>query len=121
MSNNSNTSKNPVPKNFQGQVITNKRGSSKKPSDEINVLSAVGDGAIGSTKQKYVPKPAKERVVADSSEKVAIHSTKNVYWPGVGKVLKGYNIVKSEQAERWLSKEHIREATPEEVAREFGL
>lgn len=56
----------------------------------------------------------------DEKETVAIHSTKNVSWPGVGKILKGYNIVTKADAEKWLKRDHIRSATPEEVARSFG-
>jgi uncharacterized protein (UPF0332 family) len=32
----------------------------------------------------------------------------------------GYNIVEKDAAEKWLTRSHIRTATPEEVAREFG-
>jgi hypothetical protein len=38
----------------------------------------------------------------------------------VGKVYRGYNIVTKEQADKWLTRDHIRLATPEEVAQEFG-
>jgi hypothetical protein len=51
---------------------------------------------------------------------VAIHSTKNVTWPGVGKVYVGYNIVEKDESEKWLTRSHIRLATPQEVAKEFG-
>lgn len=51
----------------------------------------------------------------------AIHSTKNVSWAGVGTVKRGYNIVSEEAAEKWLTRNHIRIATPQEVAREYGL
>ena len=54
------------------------------------------------------------------NETVAIHSTKNVVWEGVGKVEKGYNILKKSEAEKWLTRGHTRIATPEEVAREYG-
>lgn len=60
----------------------------------------------------------KERPVKDL---VAIHSPKNIYWSGVGKVLKGYNIVERHNAEKWLTKPGMRMATPEEVAKEYGL
>jgi hypothetical protein len=51
---------------------------------------------------------------------VAIHSTKNVSWSGVGSVSRGYNIVTKEASVKWLTRYHIRLATPEEVARDFG-
>jgi hypothetical protein len=38
----------------------------------------------------------------------------------VGKVYRGYNIVEKDAAEKWLTRSHIRTATPEEVAKEFG-
>ena len=57
---------------------------------------------------------------AEEKETVAIHSSKNVSWPGVGKVLKGYNIVTKANAKKWLERSHVRIATPEEVARSFG-
>jgi|GEM_PF-2428220 hypothetical protein len=52
---------------------------------------------------------------------VAIYSDRNVSWIGVGKISKGYNIVTKDQADKWLTRNHVREATPEEVASEFGL
>lgn len=53
--------------------------------------------------------------------KVALYSPKNIYWPNVGKLKKGYNIVSIDKAEQWLKKEGIRSVTPEEVARGYGL
>jgi hypothetical protein len=38
----------------------------------------------------------------------------------VGKIEKGYNIVTKAAAEKWLTRSHVREATPEELAREYG-
>ncbi len=74
---------------------------------------------IEKTVKKEIKKePAKK----DKKEKtVAIHSTRNVTWNGVGKVYRGYNIVDEETAEKWLTRDHIRIATPQEVAKEYGL
>jgi hypothetical protein len=58
---------------------------------------------------------------SNSSDKVAIHSTKNVHWAGLGALRKGYNIVSPGAAQRWLSKDFTREATEEEISREYGL
>lgn len=52
-------------------------------------------------------------------ETVAIYSTRNVSWPGIGVIHKGYNIVTAEQAEQWLTRKHVRSATPQEVAQEY--
>lgn len=118
--------KNPVPANFQkqGDVITNSvaRGKKKTVSNEMKTVGLVGDGAIGSTTKKFQTS-VDTKVVKTKKEvdKVALHSTRNVSWPGVGKISKGYNIVSSTAAESWLTRDHVRSATPEEVAREFGL
>ena len=88
-------------------------------SDVVQGITAVSNGVIGTgtVKRKIsTPKPQ----VESTQEKLAIHSTKNVSWPGVGKIHKGYNIVTKEQADKWLSRNHVRVATPEEVAQEFS-
>jgi hypothetical protein len=88
-------SKNPVPKNFQ----QNTKGSAKTNTDPDNPSK---------TNKKEITK-------------TALFSTKNVYWPGVGKIAKGYNIVKKDFATKWLTLDYIREASPEEISREFGV
>jgi len=100
-----NVIKNPVPKNFQNKA---------------DVVSKAKNGVIGTPvstvkkKETVAPKKSKE-------QKAAIHSTKNLNWPGVGQVSKGYNIIPKDKLEQWLSRDHIREATPQEIAEEFGL
>ncbi|NBP55218.1 hypothetical protein EBU71_01530 [bacterium] len=82
-------------------------------------VGQVANGVIGVTQvERKVEKPS--TIVKKSNKTVAVHSTKNVSWSGVGKVYRGYNIVTPEQAEQWLTRSHIRLATPEEVAKEFG-
>jgi hypothetical protein len=83
------------------------------------------NGAIGS---KAADKTVVAKETAASGKKaqnktstVAIHSTKNVTWPGVGKVDRGYNIVSEAEAEKWLTRGHVRVATPEEIAAEYGV
>ena len=88
--------------------------------EEVPALGPVGDGAIGATTAVRQPRPAKKKAEAPVIEKVAIHSTKNVTWSEVGKVYRGYNIVAKDAADKWLTRSHIRLATPEEVAKEFG-
>ena len=82
-------------------------------------LGSVAGGAIGATVTPRTPKPEPVKDTA-KKETVALHSTKNVTWSGVGKVYRGYNIVDKDAAEQWLTRSHIRVATPEEVAKEFG-
>ena len=87
---------------------------------EVQAVGSVADGAIGvATTPRPTKKsaPAKKKV---AQETVALHSTKNVTWPGVGKVYSGYNVVDKAAADQWLTRSHIRVATPEEVAKAFG-
>ena len=53
-------------------------------------------------------------------EKVALFSERNIFWNGVGEVVKGYNIVTKEVSEKWLTHSKVRIATPQEVARYYG-
>ena len=85
-------------------------------SNTVQGMGSVVNGVIGTTQVEKAP----EKPAAPQKKTVAIHSTKNVSLPGVGKVYRGYNIVTPDQAEAWLKRSHIRLATPEEVAKEFG-
>jgi len=85
-------------------------------SNTVQGMGSVANGVIGATQVERTP----EKPAAPQKKTVAIHSTKNVSLPGVGKVYRGYNIVTPDQAEAWLKRSHIRLATPEEVAKEFG-
>jgi hypothetical protein len=79
-------------------------------SNEDNVIGS------GSADKKESTKPATTK----EKDTVAIYSTRNVSWSGVGQVSKGYNIVTKQAADKWVTRDHIRIATPEEVARDFG-
>ena len=88
--------------------------------EEVQALGSVAEGVIGAT---TAPKATERKKIVKSTEKketVALYSTKNVTWSGIGKVYRGYNIVEKDAAEKWLTRSHIRTATPEEVAKEFG-
>lgn len=102
-----------------GSPDTNREGKKK-----AGAVGTFNNGVIGSGKvDKQDKKSAAKKSTAKPEDvnKVAVHSTRNVDWPGVGKVSKGYNIVTAEQADKWSTRDHIRIATPEEVAGEFGL
>lgn len=107
------------PKAEESSVI----GAPRFPSttDTVQAVGVTNNGAIGTTE---APKAPKKAPVAPkkgkSEEKVAIHSTRNVTWPGVGKVYRGYNILSKSEAEQWLTRDHCRTATPEEVAKGYG-
>lgn len=61
-----------------------------------------------------------ERNESKVDNKVALYSTKNIHWIGIGHISKGYNIVTKEDAEKWLTRTGIRKASPQEVATYYG-
>jgi|SanBayMetagenome_1026888.scaffolds.fasta_scaffold00200_13 hypothetical protein len=94
------------------------------PDDLVPGLGPVANGVMGTSLMSKTEKPkiSKSKPKVDGVEKVAIFSTKNVSWAEAnGRVYRGYNIVKKEAADLWLTKDFIRLATPEEVAKEYGL
>ena len=96
-----------------GVITTN---DLSRGSNTVQGMGSVANGVIGATEVERKPAPAD----APAKKKVVVHSSKNVSLPGVGKVYRGYKIVTPEQAEKWLERNHIRLATDEEVAKEFG-
>lgn len=104
----------------------------KKPKSEPQVVGPIDSGAIGvATKQVASKNPSVKKTAAaakatstnnkKTENTVAIFSRANISWAGVGKVSKGYNIVTAEEAKQWLTRPQCREATPEEVAKVFGV
>jgi hypothetical protein len=90
------------------------------PAEEpVQSLGFTETGAIGSMAAdgpKKDIKPAK-----DLGDKVAIYSTSNVRWEEAnGAIYKGVNIVTKDQADKWLTRSHVRIATPEEVQKVLG-
>ena len=68
-------------------------------------------------KEESIVKPKVEK---PKDEKVALFSERNIFWNGVGEVVKGYNIVTKEVSEKWLTHSKVRIATPQEVAKHYG-
>lgn len=89
-----------------------------EPVESQPAISDVADGVIGSGTSKK--KPAAPKIQKPEGEKVALFSEKNIYWEGVGRISKGYNILEADIAEKWLGRSYIRLATPEEIKQEFG-
>ena len=86
--------------------------------EPVQALGFTETGAIGSMAadgRRNAPAPE-----VDLAEKVALYSTKSVRWEEVGSITKGYNIVTKAQADKWLTRGHVRIATPEEVQKAFG-
>jgi hypothetical protein len=101
--------------NVIGSAGTNRPGGERKPA-----LTPNQDGILSSARVDRVAASSPKSVVKEKPETTAVFSTKNVTWQGVGKVYRGYNIVTKESAEKWLTRGHIRLATPEEIKQEFN-
>ena len=100
-------------------LITAKAKSKKTDGGKQGFVGQIETGAIGVTAKAPTKQPAAKKS-AKKDATVAVYSSKNVVWSGVGKVDKGYNIITEKEAEQWLKRNHVRLATPEEVAREYG-
>lgn len=93
----------------------------EKAEEIVQALAPLSTGAIGAVSVPKPKKPKKVETPKKDSVKVALKSTRNVTWPGVGKVLTGINYVTPEQAEQWKTRDHITLLSPEDVAKEYGL
>lgn len=83
-------------------------------------LAPVANGTIGSTTVKAKKKVEPVVKVDKEEELVAVFSQKNLHWVENGGALKkGYNIVKKARADKWITLDGVRLATPEEVASAF--
>jgi hypothetical protein len=86
--------------------------------EPVQALGFTETGAIGSMAADGPSKTINSEV--NLSGKVALYSTKSVRWEEVGSLSRGYNIVTQKQADKWLTRSHVRIATPEEVQKAFG-
>ena len=86
--------------------------------EPVQALGFTETGAIGSMAADGPSKTINSEV--NLSGKVALFSTKSVRWEEVGSLSRGYNIVTQKQADKWLTRSHVRIATPEEVQKAFG-
>jgi hypothetical protein len=86
--------------------------------EPVQALGFTETGAIGSMAADGPSKTINSEV--NLSGKVALFSTKSVRWEEVGTLNRGYNIVTEKQADKWLTRSHVRIATPEEVQKAFG-
>jgi hypothetical protein len=86
-------------------------------------VAPLDSGAIGSTTVKFKAEPTKAEATqekkADKKPTVALYSNGNIHWEEVGSLSKGYNFVTKLEADKWLTLDSIRLATPDEIAKEF--
>jgi len=102
--------------NIIGSSGTQKPGGAKKPAIVPNNNGIISSGRADKLNAEKPNKPQKQ----EKKETIAVFSSKNVTMAGIGKVYRGYNIVDKEAGEKWLQRDHIRLATPEEIKEEFG-
>ncbi len=86
--------------------------------EPVQALGFTETGAIGSMAADGASKTINNDV--NLSGKVALFSTRSIRWEEVGTLNRGYNIVTEKQADKWLTRSHVRIATPEEVQKAFG-
>ena len=102
--------------NVIGSSRTNANGGKKS-----GAVTTTNNGAIGSGPADRSPKVKATEPKETKVKTIALFSTRNVLWEGVGEIKKGYNIVDEAKAEQWLKRDHVRTATPEQVAEEYGV
>ena len=109
---------------YEDNVVGSNRYPANPDAKPTDLGGMTEENVIGTAAKKTVAKK-KNFVHAEkpgpNKERVAIYSERNVNWTGVGKVIRGYNIVSKDQADKWLTRNHIRLATPQEVAKEYDL
>jgi len=106
--------------NDDGQKVISgpaKTKGTRKANNFSNENNVVGSRAADAALLREKTDVKEEK---DIKDKIALWSEKNVRWSDVGALSKGYNIVTEEAAVKWLSKNGIRKATPEEVATYYG-
>jgi hypothetical protein len=96
----------------RGPEPTKRIPTSSSFSNQDNIVGSRAAENVSS--KKDTPTPKKDE------NKTAIFSEKNMHWQGVGHLKTGYNIVTKEAASKWLTKNVVREATPQEVAAYYG-
>jgi hypothetical protein len=110
--------------NIDSEISSTKNDvvSALEPEVRANPISSSRsneDGVVVSGGAERRSNPVKEDKKEDKS-KVAVHSSKNLHWQGIGKLKPGYNILSKEDSDKWLTNKNVRLATPEEVATYYG-
>jgi hypothetical protein len=108
-------------KTEDGQTVIT--GPKKQKAPRKSNTRANNGGVVSSNAADYAlskKQDLQEKKAEKEKEKTALWSASNVRWSGVGSLSKGYNIINKEAAEKWLTRNGVREATPEEVATHYG-
>jgi len=108
-----------LPKADENNVIGSSR-TTAKGGKKFGSVTTTNNGTIGSGPADRSPK-LKATEPEREVETVAVFSTRNVLWEDIGQIKKGFNFVSKETADVWLTRNHVRLATPDEVAEEYGV
>ena len=105
--------------------------------DDVNASEASEKEAIQESPketQEDTPTPAPRRRQASKSEsgeddtkpagdaedQVVLYVNHPMYWPGVGRLATGYNVIPAEKGKLWLDKGWARKASAKEVKEYYG-
>ena len=83
---------------------------------KLEILEVIASFHPNEPKAKNV----KEEKQEDKTDKVALYSTRNIHWNGLGSLTIGYNIVSKEASEKMVAHKAVRIASPQEVASYYG-
>jgi hypothetical protein len=105
------------------EKYANESGLAKKVQEKTKSQeeSKIPTNVIDVTYKKEQPVEIIEtKKIKKNKNDVAVYSTRNLSWTGVGVLELGYNIVSKEASEKWITHKAVRIATPDEVARHYG-
>jgi hypothetical protein len=80
---------------------------------KLEILEILASWIPPEVKEETAEKAGKNK---DLTNKIALHSDRNIHMEGLGALSVGYNIVSKEASEKWLTHRLVRIAQPEEVA-----
>jgi len=80
---------------------------------KLEILEILASWIPPEVTEETVEKAGKNK---NLTNKVALHSDRNIHMEGLGALSVGYNIVSKEASEKWLTHRLVRIAQPEEVA-----
>lgn len=118
--------------NDEGQEVisvatpSSSRTSNTVANDDNVIGSRAADRALQNNEKAQTDYPVPTKKAAPKKpdtkdeNKVAIWSARNLRWTGVGQLSTGYNIVTEEAAEKWLGRQGVRKASPEELSTYYG-
>jgi len=105
------------------EKYSNESGLAKKVQEQAKSEEEIKnpENVINAISKKQEPVQVIEtKKIKKNKNDVAVHSTRNLSWTGVGVLELGYNIVSKEASEKWITHKAVRIATPDEVARHYG-